>query len=256
MIVDTHCHLAAEDFDRDRDEAIARAAVCGVERIVVVGTDPESSRKSLAIARAHPGFAATGGVHPHDASRFLAEGAWEALESLVAGGGFSAIGETGLDYFYRRSPKEAQLEALRRQIALSRRLRLPLVLHCREAAGDLIDAIDREGRGEAFGVVHCFTGTSEEATEFVARGFYISFSGILTFPSAETLRAASRVVPRDRLLVETDAPFLAPVPHRGKRNEPAFVRETLRWLAEGRGEGESELAEATSKNAARLFGLA
>lgn len=253
MIFDTHCHLASEEFSKDLPEVIARARAEGVEKILVVGTDLESSRASAAIAQAHPGFAAAGGVHPHDAIDYLPAERWAELESLVEHGGFRAIGETGLDFYYNHSPQQAQIEILERHIRLSRRLELPLVLHCRDSYEELAACIDRAGEGKAFGVIHCFTGNPEQAKGFLARGFYISFSGILTFRNAQALRETAKTIPSDRLLVETDAPFLAPVPHRGQRNEPAWTRVTLECLAATRGEDVQELARVTSENACRLF---
>lgn len=253
MIVDTHCHLASPEFAADLPQVLARSREAGVERILVVGTDTESSARALEIARAHSGLAAAGGVHPHDAADYLATERWASLQSLLEAGGFRAVGETGLDFHYNHSPREAQIEILERQIRLARKLRLPLVLHCRDAYEDLAACVDRAGEGEAFGVIHCFTGNAAQAAEFLRRGFHISFAGILTFRNADALREASRTVPRDRLLVETDAPFLAPVPHRGKRCEPAWARITLEALARARGEGFEELAAATSENAVRLF---
>lgn len=253
MIADTHCHLASEEFAADLPEVLSRAEQAEVSRILIVGTDTASSLRSLEIARKHAGFAAAGGVHPHDAAEYLPEPRWLELQATIERGGFRAIGETGLDYFYNHSPREAQIELLERQIRLAVKLHLPLVLHCRESYEDLATCIDRAGGGKAFGVIHCFTGSTAQAQEFLRRGFHISFSGILTFRNAEALRETAKTIPLERLLVETDAPFLAPVPHRGKRCEPAFVRITLETLAKTRGEDFDLLARQTSENAARLF---
>lgn len=253
MIADTHCHLASEEFAADLPEVISRAAQAEVSRILVVGTDTASSARSLEIARANPGYEAAGGVHPHDAADYLEPELWSPLQTLLEAGGFRAVGETGLDFHYNHSPREAQIEILERQIRLARKLHLPLVLHCRDSYEELAACIDRAGEGEAFGVIHCFTGNASQAASFLQRGFYISFSGILTFRNADALRETAKTIPVDRLLVETDAPFLAPVPHRGRRCEPAHTRITLEMLAKVHGEDFSMLAKATTQNAERLF---
>ncbi len=249
VIADSHCHLAGKEFESDLDAVLARAREAGVQKMVVVGTDLESSAASLALAQRFPGILrASVGVHPHEAARYLDEQAWKAIESEAAKLEYCAIGEAGLDYFYKHSPKEAQIEIIVRQIQLSIRQHRPLILHCRDAFEDLREILKREGGGKAFGVIHCFTGSADQARDFLDLGFHISFSGIVTFQNAHALREASRIVPKNRILVETDAPYLAPVPHRGKRNEPAFISFTLEKLAAVRGESIDELSEATMEN--------
>ncbi len=253
LIVDTHCHLGAEEFANDLDAVVARAKEVGVEKMLVVGTDFSNSKKSLEVASRFPSFRASAGIHPHDASEYLETPKWEEFEQLAKSHPFCAIGETGLDYYYNHSPREAQREVFARQIRLSKSLKLPLILHCRDAYEEMTEILDQEAG--AFGIVHCFTGNSAQAKSFLNRGFYISFSGIVTFPKAVELQAACKTVPIDRLLVETDAPFLAPVPHRGKRNEPAFVVDTLKKIAALRMESWELLAEKTTSNAEKILKL-
>lgn len=253
LIVDTHCHLGSEEFQNDLDSVVTRAKEAGVEKMLIVGTDLLNSRKSFEVASRFPSFRASAGIHPHDANEYLEKEKWEEFEQLAKSHPFCAIGETGLDYYYNHSPREAQREVFARQIRLSKFLKLPLILHCRDAYEEMLEILDHEGG--SFGIVHCFTGNTAQAKNFLDRGFYISFSGIVTFPKALELQAACKTVPVDRLLVETDAPFLAPVPHRGKRNEPAFVVDTLKKIAALRGESWELLAESTTSNAEKLLKL-
>jgi TatD DNase family protein len=252
-LVDTHAHLDLEFFGEEVEAVLQRARDGGVKTVVCVGTDAASSARALALARAHPDVVATAGVHPHDSRGLLDEEAYASFERLAADRGFVAIGEIGLDYFKNVAPADVQREAFARQVALARRLRRPLVLHCREAMEDLLAIVDREGRGEIGGVFHCFSYGPAEAKAALDRGFSVSFSGTLTYPASHEIRRAAKIVPRDRVLVETDSPFLSPQPVRGKRNEPLFVRHTLERLAKERDERLEDLAAAILANAARLF---
>jgi TatD DNase family protein len=258
VLVDSHCHVAEPEFDADRDAVLARAAAAGVSTIVCVGaTGPiDSNAPALALAgeRAGVRIAVAVGIHPHNASS-VDEAALAALTGMARAPGVVAIGETGLDYYYEHSPRDAQRAAFARTVALARSVGLPLVVHVRDAHGDAADILAGEGADAAGGVIHCFTGTREDAHPYLDLGFHISVAGIVTFRNAEPLRDAVRHIPLDRLLVETDAPFLAPVPHRGRRNEPAHVRVVAEAVATTRNEPFAVIADATTANARRLFRL-
>ncbi|NDY42768.1 TatD family hydrolase [Dissulfurirhabdus thermomarina] len=253
-LVDTHAHLDMPPLREAVDEVLDRAARAGVRQVVAVGTDPDSSRAALDLARRHPGVYAAVGVHPHDAAR-LDEAAMERLAALCREEKVVAVGEIGLDFYRNRAPAELQASALRRQLALALEAGLPVILHAR-AADEALCAILAETAGPGLrGVVHCFTGAPETAERLVELGLHVSFTGIVTFPGAEAVREAVRAVPPDRLLVETDAPYLAPVPHRGRPNEPAFVVHVARRVGELKGMTFEEVAACTSANARALFGL-
>lgn len=255
-LVDSHCHLADDSFDEDRDSVWARARAVGVTGAVVIGAGGGSASNVAAIecVRTHPAepFRAVVGIHPHDAREADAEALGE-IERLASDPLVVGVGETGLDYHYDNSPREAQLESLRAHVAIAARVGKPLVIHCRDAYEDLERVLREERASAPRGIVHCFTGTADEARLMLDLGFALSFSGIVTFKSAESLREAARIVPSDRILVETDAPFLAPVPLRGRRCEPAFVVETARLLAEIRGEDLASLCAHTVENTRRSF---
>lgn len=256
-VADSHCHLADASFDADRDAVWLRARELGVRTAVVIGAGGGSASNGAAIECARqlgPGaLGAVVGIHPHDA-REASDEALAEVERLAADPSVRAVGETGLDYHYENSSREQQIAALRAHVAIAQRLGKPLVIHCRDAYVDLERVLREEGGRAPRGIVHCFTGTTAEARRMLDLGFALSFSGIVTFKSAETLREAARLVPRDRVLVETDAPFLAPVPLRGRRCEPGFVVETVRRLAEVRGEDLERLCEATLANTMRELG--
>ncbi|MGO9450083.1 MAG: TatD family hydrolase [Candidatus Binataceae bacterium] len=255
-LVDTHCHLADSRLDSDLDAVLARAAEAGIAKIVAVGAIGaiENDRRTVAIAETHAHIFAAVGVHPHDAKGCTPQRLTD-LRELAASPKVVAIGESGLDFHYMHSPVEAQEQALREHLKLAAELSRPIVIHCRDAEAQLAAIVRETGMPPAGGVIHCFTGDTNAAVTFLDLGFFISFSGILTFKSAGALREAARVVPDDRVMVETDAPYLAPEPYRGKRNEPSFVRRTLEVLAEVRGADIDALAERTSSNASRLFGI-
>ncbi len=253
-LIDTHCHLADTSFDEDRTAVLARALEAGVDRIVAVGGGGpiEASEQSARLARGQTNIRATAGIHPHDASSYD-DDIEKKIEALLDEVEVVAVGETGLDYHYDHSPREVQRDALRRQLALAERRALPIVLHCRSAERDLIDILRDRGHPPLRGVVHCFTGDYDAAKSYLDLGLLVSVTGILTFDKAEDLRKTVARLPLDRLMVETDAPYLAPVPHRGKRNEPAFVREVASVLAQLFDVDLEEVAETTTRNACSLF---
>jgi TatD DNase family protein len=253
-LVDSHCHLDDEKFAADFDAVLDRARAAGVERMMAIGTGngPPDLEVALRFAGAHDCFYATVGVHPHDASK-ATRASFDRLRELTAHPKVLAIGEIGLDYHYDFSPRDVQQEVFREQLRLAAESGKPVVIHTREAWEDTLRLIDE--RPPRALIMHCFTGGAEEARQCLERGFYLSFGGALTFPKAENVREAARIVPEDRLLVETDAPYLAPVPHRGKRNEPAFLVATVKKLAEVRGLDDEQAAQLTTRNFERLFGL-
>jgi TatD DNase family protein len=255
-IIDSHCHLADPRLYPELEAVLERAAAAGVGPIVAVGAldTIEADRLTVEIAERHSRVFAAVGVHPHNASA-CDDARIAALERLARAPRVVAIGESGLDFHYMQSPAEAQERALRRHLELARAFGRPLVIHCRKAEQRLCEIVRETGLPPAGGAIHCFTGDAAAAREFVALGFYISFSGILTFKNAGAVRAAAAVVPEERLLVETDAPYLAPEPHRGERNEPAYVRRTFERLAELRAADPEALAVSIRANAARLFGI-
>jgi TatD DNase family protein len=252
VITDSHAHLYWKSFDADREAVLARARAAGVGRMIVVGTDVGTSRAALELCAEEPELFPTAGIHPHDASGAgPAERA--AIEELCRRPECVAVGETGLDWFKEFSPRAAQLEGFLWQLDLACRLAKPVVIHCRDAHADTLRCLAQFPLVP--GVMHCYTMGPEELAPYLEAGLYISFSGVVTYPKNELNRAAAARVPRERLLVETDCPYLAPQGQRGKRNEPAFVMAVLEELARVRGEGVEELARTTSDNAARLFGL-
>jgi TatD DNase family protein len=254
-LIDSHCHLDM-DFDADRDAVLARARRAGVAAMVTIGASGrfDANRAAVQIAAAHAGVYATVGVHPHEAAS-VDDASLAELETLAGQAKVVAIGETGLDYHYEHSPRAAQREAFARFIELARRTTLPVVVHLRDADDDAVDVMQAAGARDAGGVIHCFSGDAASARRFLDLGFHLSFSGIVTFKTADALREAARLVPRDRLMVETDAPFLAPIPYRGRRNEPALVVQTAAALAAVRSESLADLAQAATANTRRLFRL-
>jgi TatD DNase family protein len=255
-VIDSHCHLADARLRDDAGAIIERARIAGVTTIVSVGAigPIETDQLTVELAeRNHEVYAAVG-VHPHDASA-CNDARMMALRELAASSKVVAIGESGLDFHYMHSPQDAQEHSLRRHLALAAELGKPVVIHCRDAEQRLAAIVRETGMPPRGGVIHCFTGNAASAQEFVALGFYISFSGILTFRNAAQVREAARQVPAERVMMETDAPYLAPEPHRGQRNEPAYVLRTLEVLAQVRGVEIAALAQATTENALRLFDI-
>ena len=251
-LVDSHCHLDDKQFDPDRDEVIARAREAGVERMMAIGTGdgPPDLEAALRLARRHNFIYATVGVHPHDAAKAQPE-TFAAMAALAVETKVLAIGEIGLDYHYDFSPRDVQREVFAAQLKLAGRAGKPIVIHTREAWDDTLRLLRENWTGG--GIIHCFSGGPAEAAQALDLGFHLAFGGVITFPKAEPLREAARLAPEDRLLIETDAPYLAPVPKRGKRNEPAYIVETARKLAEVRGVAPERIAEVTTANFDRLL---
>ena len=258
-MIDSHCHLADAAYVDDLEEVVRRALAGGVSGglcVLSCGDAAEAARGRL-VAAAWPGLRFAAGVHPHQAHEFAGREAQVAAAvkaSLVGPPGACAIGEIGLDYHYDFSPRDVQRAVFRSQIRLARELRLPVVIHTREAEDDTVAIIREEGGGEVGGVFHCFSGSGRLADEALALGFLVSFSGMVTFPKADSIRAIAARVPSDRLLIETDCPYLAPVPMRGRRNEPSFVGRTAQALAEVRQTTVADVDAVVTANFARVFG--
>ena len=253
MLIDTHAHVQDEKFDEDRAEVIERAMAAGVERIINIGDTIESSARAVKLAQDYSGVYAAVGIHPQEAGKMMAShddllASWAELPKVVA------IGEIGLDYYYENCSRERQREVFVRQLDVARQMHLPVSIHDREAHGDLMEIIKKEGKGIS-GVIHCFSGSWEMARELLKRGWYLGVDGPLTFKNAAKLPEIVQQIPLERLLVETDSPYLAPVPKRGHRNEPAFVRFVAEKAAEIRGIVFEEFAAATTQNARDLFGI-
>ncbi|MGA2118665.1 MAG: TatD family hydrolase [Bryobacteraceae bacterium] len=250
FLVDSHCHLDDAQFDADREAAIARARVAGVTTMLAIGTGngPPDLEAAIRLAGRYEGFYATIGVHPHDAAK-ADEETFARLAELAAHPKVVAIGEIGLDYHYDLSPREVQRRVFARQLELAAAAGKPVAIHTREAWQETMDIL--RAHGTAAGIMHCFTGDAGQAELALAQGFHLAFGGVLTFLKAESVREAARITPGDRLLIETDCPYLAPMPHRGKRNEPAFLPEIARRLAEVRNTTFEAIATATRDNFAR-----
>jgi TatD DNase family protein len=264
MFVDSHAHLDGKQFDLDRDDVITRAREAGVRTLVAIGNGdgPDQVDCGIRLAETYDFIYATLGIHPHEA-RLADNAAYENMERLAKHPKIIAWGEIGLDYFYDHSPRDIQKGVLVRQMELAAAAKLPIVIHCRPSEGsdnawvDCLDLIREHWASNGLGgILHCFTGTAEQAKSALDLGFMISFAGNLTFPKAQQIRDAALEVPLDRMLIETDCPFLAPVPNRGKRNEPAFVKETAKRLGELRGLSTDEIGDRTSRNFYNFFKLA
>ncbi|PLX82587.1 MAG: radical SAM protein [Desulfuromonas sp.] len=254
-LVDTHAHLDSNQFRDDREEVIARAIEGGISHILTIGCDLESSRASVEIARSHPRVYAAVGIHPHDAAQADPAGLQEIASLVAENDKVVAVGEIGLDFYRDRSPRPLQREAFRRQIRLAREAGKPIIVHDRDSHGEVLQILQEENAAEVGGVLHCFSGDIALARACIGMGFYISFAGPLTYPRNEALREVARAIPADHMLVETDCPYLAPQPLRGKRNEPAHVRHTARTLAEVKGLTVADIARITNLNAHYLFGI-
>jgi len=257
-LIDSHCHLNYEYDGKTVDDLVREAGAAGVESLVTISVDFDTHPEVLAISEKFPNVFHTVGLHPHEGSRWKSTDA-DYLRKAARHPKCRGIGELGLDYYYDHSEHGAQLEALRNQLELALEVELPIVVHSRDAEADLLPELEKYARrvkpGKQVGVIHCFTGTQEFGQKCLDLGFYISFSGILTFKNAEPLRVAAKAYPLDRILVETDSPFLAPIPFRGKKGEPSMVLQTAMKLAEVKGLSLDEVALATTANSKRLFGI-
>jgi TatD DNase family protein len=255
-LIDSHAHIQAKEYAGEIEAVIGRAREAGVEQIIVVGGAGEmsSNTAALALAESYANLYATVGMHPHDAKQ-VGEEELQQLKKLAAHSKVIAVGETGLDYYYNHSPRDVQREVFRQFICLAGEMKLPLVVHERDAASEAAELLRNEGAGKIRGVIHCFTGDYEAARTYLDLGFYLSFTGIITFKNAAALRDVVRRVPLDRIFVETDSPYLTPVPHRGKRNEPAFVALVAAAMARAKDLPMEEIVQATSRNVQDLFGI-
>lgn len=254
FLVDTHAHLDIEDFDGDREDVIRRALGEGVGMIINASFDLASSERSVSLARKHQNIYALVGIHPHDAENIPAD-YLARLAELAGRPKVVAVGEIGLDYYRDLSPRPVQQRVFREQLALARELDMPVVIHDRDAHGDLLDILKKDGPGKRGGVLHCYSGSWEMAKVCLAMGFFISIAGPVTFPNAAKLKDIAARLPLERLLIETDCPYLAPQSRRGKRNEPAYVRYVAEEIASLRGISIGELARAVTANAGTIFGL-
>ena len=251
---DSHCHVDEEAFDEDREEVLSRMKANGVTRCAVIGSDMETSRRAAAFAAAHSGVVAAGGFHPHEASRFR-ESDLDELREMYQKGRIRAIGEIGLDFYYDHSPRDVQREVCIRQMELAWELKAPVAYHIRDAHQEMLEIMKGMKARLTGGIIHCFSGSAEIAKEYLKLGYYISFAGPLTFKKAPRLQEAVKLVPKDRLLIETDSPYMAPEPVRWRRNEPANVRYVGLKMAELRGEEPEEVAAFTTENAMQVYGI-
>jgi TatD DNase family protein len=256
MLVDSHCHLDSDQFDADREEVIQRALDAGVKHMVAIGTGngPPDLEAGIRLAEKYEAFYATVAVHPHDASKATPE-TFKRLGDLSQHPKVVAIGEMGLDYHYDFSPREVQKAVFIEQMQIAAAAKKPIVIHTREAWDDTIAAIREHWDRGLGGIMHCFSGNPEQAKQALDLGFYLSYGGIVTFPKAIDIQQSATITPADRILIETDAPYLAPVPKRGKRNEPAYMVETAKKLAVLRGVTPESIAEITTTNFQCLCGL-
>lgn len=257
LLLDSHAHLDHSDFDADRDAVIMRARAAGLQYLLAIGggDGPDHMDEALSIAKRYEWIYATVGIHPHEA-RQAEDRHFDMVRSAAGDPKVVGIGEIGLDYHYDHSPRDVQKRVLIRQLELAREVKLPIVIHCREAWSDMRQIVDAHwARAGIGGFLHCFSGSREDAVAFLDWGFLLSFAGNLTFKKAEPLRAVAREVPVDRLLSETDSPYLAPAPYRGKRNEPAYVLEVTRELASLHNLSEEDMGRQAVANFARLFRL-
>lgn len=253
-LFDSHCHVNEERFDEDREEVLARMEEHGVIRYAVIGSDMASSAACTEYVRSHPNAVCAVGIHPHEAKGYR-EGDLDTLAAWIRGGEAAAIGEIGLDYYYDHSPREIQKEVCLRQMELAWELNAPVAFHIRDAHAEMLEIMKGMKARLTGGIIHCFSGSAEMAKEYLKLGYYISFAGPLTFKKAPRLQEACRLIPRDRLLIETDSPYMAPEPVRGRRNEPANARYVGLKLAELRGETPEEVAAYTTANAMKVYGL-
>ena len=253
-LIDSHAHIQGKEYAGDTEAVIDRAGEAGVDKIIVVGGagDMASNTAAVALADSWANLYATVGMHPHDA-KHVGEEELRQVKELVAHPKVIAVGETGLDYYYNHSPREVQREVFTQFIHLAGEKQLPLVVHERDGAQEAAELLREEGNGKVQGVIHCFTGDYDAARAYLDLGFYLSFTGIITFKNAGALREVVRIVPLDKMFVETDSPYLTPVPHRGKRNEPAYVRFVAASIASVKGLSIEEVARVTTNNVRTLF---
>ncbi|MCM3671597.1 TatD family hydrolase [Mesobacillus maritimus] len=254
MLFDTHVHLNAEQFNDDLQEVIDRAQAEGVSRMVVVGFDRPTIKRAIELCETYDFLYASVGWHPVDAIDMTPEDL-DWLRELSAHPKVVALGEMGLDYYWEKSPKDVQKEVLRKQIQLAKEVKLPIIIHNRDATADIVEILKEEGAAEVGGIMHCYSGSVEIAKECVEMNFYISLGGPVTFKNAKKPKEVAEAIPLDRLLIETDCPYLAPHPNRGKRNEPAYVKLVAEQIAALKGITYEEVAEATTLNAKKLFDI-
>jgi TatD DNase family protein len=254
MLIDSHAHIQGSEYAAEVEAVVKRAQDAGVENIIVVGGAGKvsSNEAAVVLAESYPALYATVGMHPHDA-KDVSEDEIEKLKELTAKPKVIAVGETGLDFYYNHSPREIQHKVFARFIGMAKETNLPLVVHERDAHQAVAELLREEGGRKIRGVIHCFTGDFDAARRYLDLGFYLSFTGIITFKNAEALRDVVRQVPLERMFVETDSPYLTPVPYRGKRNEPAYVRLVAETVAKVKGLSLEEVAQATTRNARSLF---
>ena len=255
LLFDTHCHIDEERFDQDRDQVLSRMQEYGVGSCVCVGSDMETSRRSVAFAEKTPGIYAAVGIHPHEAKYFKPEDI-ETLKGWFLRPKVKALGEIGLDYYYDHSPRDIQRDVCAAQLMLGYEADMPVIFHVRDAHGDMLDLMHAQGGKLPKGILHCYSGSWECAREYLKMGFYLSIAGPVTFKKAPSQWEVAQNVPLDRLLIETDSPYLAPEPMRGRRNEPAFVRYVAEKIAALRGISFAELAAATTQNAKDIYRIA
>ncbi|KAF0823406.1 TatD family hydrolase [Cytobacillus firmus] len=254
MFFDTHAHLNAEQYNEDLQEVIDRALSEGISNIVVVGFDRPTIEKAMELTEKYDFIYASVGWHPVDAIDMTEEDL-QWIEELSSHPKVVALGEMGLDYYWDKSPKDIQQEVFRKQIRLAKKVKLPIVIHNRDATADIVEILKEEGAGEVGGIMHCFSGSPEIAQECVDMNFYISLGGPVTFKNAKKPKEVADVIPLEKLLIETDCPYLTPHPHRGKRNEPSYVKLVAEQIAEIKGLSTEEVAQATTENAKKLFGI-
>lgn len=254
MLIDSHVHLDDQRFDKDRDLLIKNLRNNGIEMVINIGADLQTSIASVSLAEKYDNIYAAVGVHPHSAKE-VDNSTIEILKTFAKRDKVVAIGEIGLDFYYDNSPRDIQRKWFKEQLALAKEVDLPVVIHTRDAAQETFDILKEAHDGSLRGVLHCYSGSPEMALEYIKMGFYISLAGPVTFKNARVSREVAKVVPLDKLLIETDCPYLTPEPYRGKRNEPIFVRYVAGTIAETRGISFEELAKVTNRNTKELFGI-
>lgn len=253
-LIDTHAHLDFDDYNRDREKVFNRAQKVGVEKIVNIGADLEGSRRALDLAKKHEFVYASVGIHPHEADT-VNEQSLAEIKGLAASPKVKAIGECGLDFYYDNSPREIQKEAFKKQLQLARELELPVVVHSREAAAETLEILDQTADFAGNLIFHCYAYGPEEIEEIIQRDYYVAFGGLITFNSAQPIRDALKKMPLDRILLETDAPYLTPAPNRGKRNEPSYLEYIVKKAAAIKGISAEKMGEITTENAEKIYGF-